>query len=119
MDTITKKEQRLLERERRLRDELAQVKASLDAKQAQRAAAERKQARADDTRRKVLLGALMMQVDPMTGRERWRELLPLLDVFLTREKDRELFGLHALIADTAPGAGSGSSVVDVSGDAVS
>lgn len=105
MGTLTKKEQRLLEREARLQKELEQVKARLDARKAQRAAAERKQARADDTRRKVLLGALMMQVDHITGQERWREHLHDLDVFLTREKDRELFRLDKLIIDNNAAAG--------------
>jgi hypothetical protein len=54
-------------------------------------AREKRQARADDTRRKILLGACLLAgwADGVLPEE-WRARL---DRYLTRPRDRELFGL--------------------------
>lgn len=76
-------------------EKLAQLKA-LKAKQEAQARAEKaKKEHAADTRRKVLLGAMLleqMQLDPATN----TELTVQLDRWLTRNNDRALFGLPAL-----------------------
>jgi hypothetical protein len=47
--------------------------------------------RKDDTRRKILLGAYFME----KYENNMDELVKMIDPFLTRVKDRELFGLEA------------------------
>lgn len=76
-------------------EKLAQLKA-LKAKQDAQARAEKaKKDRAADTRRKVLLGAMVlenMQRDPETN----TAMNVQLDGWLTRDDDRALFGLQPL-----------------------
>ncbi len=52
------------------------------------------QKRKDDTRRKVLVGAAILQKIELN---QWpkEKLLHLMDGFLTRDKDRKLFGLES------------------------
>ena len=49
----------------------------------------RNKERKDDTRRKILVGAYFME----KYQDNRDELVKTIDPFLTREKDRELFGL--------------------------
>lgn len=57
-----------------------------------RVAAEKKRERENDTRRKILIGAMIMdRID--NGKETEEKIKELMDTFLTRDKDRELFGL--------------------------
>ena len=53
------------------------------------------QQRRDDTRRKVLIGALILDHMQETESDKWPDgrLIDALDTFLTRDNDRELFGL--------------------------
>lgn len=44
-----------------------------------------------DTRRKILVGAFFLQKYSLDGEE--DKLVKMLDPFLTRDRDRELFGL--------------------------
>lgn len=65
------------------------------------------QERKRDTRRKILVGALVMEhADRMEdgGDATWQRLLDeLLEIRLTRDDDRELFGLAPLPASRAEG----------------
>lgn len=73
---------------------LRQQKARIERKLAVIEASQRKRARAEDTRRKVLVGAAMLaSVKDKPGKE--AELRALLDAFLVRPDDRALFGLPA------------------------
>lgn len=80
-------------------DRVAHLEAKLKEAKAQKAALEQRQraldakkGRADDTRRKVLLGALMLDLwEHKKGNE--SELRKELDGFLNRPGDRALFGL--------------------------
>lgn len=77
---------------------LKQLKAKKQKEEAQKRAALAKQERANDTRRKILAGALaldMMNKDE-TAKQRF---LDKLDKFLKRDDDRALFDLPKL-ADT-------------------
>lgn len=64
-----------------------QLKAKQQALQARERAKEAKQRRADDTRRKILLGAYLMKQcqEP--------QLAELMDGYLDEDRDRALFGL--------------------------
>lgn len=83
-------------------ERVAILEAKLKEAKSQKAALEQRQRaltakkeRADDTRRKVLLGALMLDLwAHKKGNE--SELRKELDGFLTRPGDRELFGLPVL-----------------------
>lgn len=84
---LAKIERDLLAREQRLRDELAQTRAALRERQARRDAAERKKQRAIENKQKFLLGAWLLDtvdVETLAGQ---------IDGWLTRDADRELFGL--------------------------
>lgn len=85
METL---EQRIEAAKDRLR-KLQQRKLQLEARQRQR---KTKQARADDTRRKILVGAAVLA---KVERGEWprERLLSLLDQALTRPQDRLLFEL--------------------------
>ena len=81
-------------REAKLREQLAQVrakKAQLEARKVQKLI---KGQRADDTRRKILVGATVLA---KVERGEWPQdkLNALLDASLTRNDDRALFGLPA------------------------
>lgn len=83
------------DRLRRLQEqkEKAQHKAKeIERKMQSIRAKEQAQERKLDTRRKVLLGALLLE--QMEGNEtKKREIMMQLDSFLTRNNDRDLFGL--------------------------
>ena len=74
-------------------EKLKQLKALKQKQEAQKRAAEAKRTRAEDTRRKVLVGAMMLE--HMEKNEATKtNILAKLDTFLTREDDRALFGLY-------------------------
>lgn len=75
-----------------LEAKLKQEKAKKQQIEARKRAAEQKQKRANDTRRKVLVGAAILA---KVGRGEWPEekLLAMMDDVLTRADDRALFGL--------------------------
>jgi hypothetical protein len=71
---------------------LRQQKAKIERKLATIEASQRKRSRAEDTRRKVLAGAALLE--SVKGKpDKEAELRALLDGFLTRPDDRALFGL--------------------------
>ena len=81
MSTRNEKLERLAERRRRIDAQIEGIKA-------EEAAEERKR----DARRKIVVGAMVLG---MVERGEWprERLLEKLDAYLTREHDRELFGL--------------------------
>lgn len=73
-------------------DKLKQLKALKQKQEAQKRAAEAKRNRTEDTRRKVLVGAMMLE--HMEKNEATKaSAMAKLDAFLTRDDDRALFGL--------------------------
>lgn len=73
-------------------EKLKQLKALKQKQEAQKRAAEAKRTRAEDTRRKVLVGAMML--DHMEKNEATKtSVMGKLDAFLIRDDDRALFGL--------------------------
>lgn len=75
-----------------LEDKLKQAKAHAQQAEARIKAVEAKKNRATDTRRKVLVGAFIL--DEMEKHEATRtNIIGRLDKFLTRPSDRALFGL--------------------------
>ena len=87
---MTTKLERLLEKEAQLKAQIQQAKA-----------AERTLEKKRDTRRKILVGAAVMaRVE--SGRWPQEDLLEMMDGFLSRPNERELFGLSGgdeLVAD--------------------
>ena len=77
-----------------LEAKLKQAKARKQLAENRKRAAEQKLSRRQDTRRKVLVGAVILA---RVERGDWPrdKLLALLDAHLTREDDRALFGLPA------------------------
>lgn len=76
-------------------EKLKQLKALKQKQEAQKRAAEAKKSRADDTRRKILIGAMMLE--QMEKNEATKaSVISKLDTFLTRPDDRELFELPTL-----------------------
>lgn len=80
------------ERIKQQEDKLKQLKALKQKQEARIRAAQSKKDRADDTRRKVLAGALLLEImnESAENKNRFTERL---DKFLTRPVDRALFGL--------------------------
>lgn len=73
-------------------DKLKQLKALKQKQEAAKRAAEVKKSRADDTRRKILLGAMLLdQMDKNEGMK--KNMIGQLDSYLTRSDDRALFDL--------------------------
>jgi uncharacterized protein YpiB (UPF0302 family) len=83
---------RLTERIEALEAKLKQAKAKQQQIEARQRAAEAKRTRQQDTRRKVLVGALILS---RVERGEWprEKLLAMLDAALTRADDRALFEL--------------------------
>ncbi|GFE72117.1 hypothetical protein [Chroococcus sp. FPU101] len=87
---MNKRLEQLLKKKEELNAQIQQLKA-------QQASSERKK----DTRRKVLLGALVMQA--MKSDETYKKsVMKQLDEFLTREGDRLLFDLPPLASYPSP-----------------
>ena len=76
---------------------LKQERAKKQQIEARKRTAEAKQKRQDDTRRKVLIGAVVL-AKVERGEIREESLLAMLDQFLTRPDDRALFGLPEVVA---------------------
>lgn len=76
---------------------LKQLKAQAQAVAARERTAQAKKARQDDTRRKILAGALVLEMMESDEAVKAR-LMPRLDAYLRRDDDRALFGLAALVA---------------------
>lgn len=75
-----------------LKTELKQAMIKKQQIEARKRAAELKMKRSDDTRRKILVGALVLKI--MEENEETRtEYLEILGKYLTRPKDRALFNL--------------------------
>ena len=73
-------------------EKLKQLKALKQKQEAMKRAADAKKVRADDTRRKILLGAMLLdQMDKNEGMK--KNMIGQLDSYLTRSDDRALFDL--------------------------
>lgn len=90
MIELTKKERDLIARQERLQRELEQTKKAIAQKEKQRQKRDRELERAQDTRRRILVGAYMMSIKTRD------ELADELQHYLKREDDRRLFGLEPL-----------------------
>lgn len=78
-----------------LETKLKQERAKKQKMEARKKSAETKAMRATDTRKKILIGAFML--DRMAKSEETKtKVLGQLDQYLTRADDRELFGLPAI-----------------------
>ena len=86
------------ERIKLLEDKLKQEKAKKQKIDARLRTAESKRKRADDTRRKILVGAAILA---KVERGEWpqEKLLAMLDAALTRADDRALFDLSPRVID--------------------
>jgi hypothetical protein len=73
-------------------DKLKQLKALKQKQEAQKKAAAARVVRAEDTRRKILAGALVLEMMGSDEETKTR-FLARLDKFLNRPDDRALFGL--------------------------
>ena len=74
----------LLEKREKLNAQISKIRAK-----------EAYQKRKEDTRRKILLGALALKM-MSTGRWKSEKIMADLDKFLTRNSDRKLFGFSPL-----------------------
>lgn len=90
-----------------LEAKLKQERAKKQKVEARLRAVEQKRKRAEDTRRKILAGALVLELMEQDQQTRER-FLARLDRYLTREDDRALFGLPELPAQASPSMGTGS-----------
>ena len=90
-----------------IEEKLKQAKAQKAKADARKKAVEAKAKRGQDTRRKVLAGALVLDMMERDEANRQR-FMQRLDSYLTRPDDRALFDLPQK-ADTAPAAGVGAS----------
>lgn len=80
-------------------EKLKQLKALKQKQEAQKRAAEAKRNRTADTRRKVLVGAMMLE--HMDKNEATKtSVMGKLDAFLTRPDERALFGLPPVAPTT-------------------
>lgn len=88
-------EQRLIERIESLQTKLNQAKEKHRMIEARKRATDQKKKRADETRRKILVGASVLG---KVERNEWpkEKFLAMMDAELTRTDDRALFGLPAL-----------------------
>jgi hypothetical protein len=73
-------------------EKLVQLKARKQAIEARAKASESKKERADDTRRKVLIGAAVLD-QWKSNPEAQERTKQMMDKFLTRDNDRKLFDL--------------------------
>ena len=76
-------------------ESLLQQKEKMNAKLDEKIARARSKDRADDTRRKILFGAYMLH-EVEKGNPTAIQLQTQLDGYLTKKKDREVFGLPEL-----------------------
>jgi large subunit ribosomal protein L7/L12 len=87
---MNKRLEQLLKKQEELKAQIQKIKAV-------EASSERKK----DTRRKVLLGALVMK-RMMSDEAYSKSVMKQLDEFLTRDSDRVLFGLLPKAGETSP-----------------
>lgn len=85
IDAITAKIEKMEAKLRQLKEQKAKSERIVKA-------AEKKRTRANDTRRKVLIGAMILNKIELQMLDS-QQVKNDLDVFLTRTMDRELFGL--------------------------
>jgi hypothetical protein len=90
-----------------LETKLKQERAKKQKIEARLRAVEQKRKRAEDTRRKILAGALVLELMEQDQQTR-QKFLARLDRYLTRGDDRALFGLAKLPAQPKPPAGAGA-----------
>lgn len=77
-------------------DQLIKKKAQIEAQIKAAQARERTQARKDDTRRKIIIGAIAKEHMEMRPNSPFAaELMKLLNTYVTKAKERELLGLPA------------------------
>lgn len=81
------------ERIAKLEEKLKQEKAKKQKIEARKRTAELKLQRSQDTRRKILAGALVLEMMEQDEQAKER-FMSRLDKFLTRKDDRALFGLY-------------------------
>lgn len=109
MTTVTAKIQQQIEAEKKKAAErIKQLTNKLQAAEARKVQALIKGKRSDDTRRKILAGAVILKVME-ANEETKRSMLSKLSAELTRDDDRALFGLPPLspsAALTKPAAGT-------------
>ena len=75
-------------------EKLKKQKEILDARIQQAESKLKVKERKEDTRRKILIGAFMME--KLKKEEKFDSMIQELDGFLTRNSDRKLFGLNCL-----------------------
>lgn len=90
-----------------LKARLQQLEAAQKAAEARARAAANKQARADDTRRKILLGAFVLDHLQIAELAALQLRGAAFGAWLTRPADRALFGLSALPPDGAAATPAG------------
>ena len=88
MPDIETLEQQIAKQQERLK----QLKAQKQAIIAREKAKQNKQERANDTRRKILIGSCMLKLTE-SDQEAYKRLMTQLDKYLTEQRDRALFGL--------------------------
>ena len=89
---MSEKIQRLDEKIQKQEEEIKRLKALKRKAESTKRAKDREQQRKDDTRRKILIGACMMEIIEENPEAKDR-LIKQLDNFLTTERDRKLFDL--------------------------
>lgn len=90
-----------------LRIKLQQLEAAEKAAEARSRAAANKQVRTDDTRRKILLGAFVLERIELAEMRAFEVRGAAFGAWLTRPSDRGLFGLSALPPDGAAATPAG------------
>lgn len=98
MDTKEKRLKALQEKQEQIKAQIQKLKAVDQAKQ-----------RKEDTRKKVLLGGVVLKLIKQ-GKLKQTQVDSWLNESLTAERDRALFGLSALAADLSPASGAGGAV---------
>jgi uncharacterized protein YcbX len=92
VDVMSKTSLAIEEQIKKQQEKLAQLKARKQAIESRLKATESKKNRAEDTRRKVLIGAAVLaQIE--NNPEAQERTKQMMDKFLTRDNDRKLFGL--------------------------
>lgn len=86
---------------------LKQRRAQKQKIEARKRAVDQKRVRTEDTRRKILAGALVLELMEQDQQTR-QKFLARLDRYLTRTDDRALFGLPDIAPQSAPQGNSGN-----------
>ena len=88
---ITMKNELLDQKIAKQEERLKQLKAQKQAIEAREKAKQKEQDRKDDTRRKILLGSMLLK--DMENEEKKTKILADLNEYLTEDRDKILFGL--------------------------